>query len=105
MRVTNHPIEPEELMAYLDGELPTAASHVESCEECQRAADDFRRVSARLSAWQIESSTLEAPMLPEKREKESFFWRWRWVLTTAASACIVLAIFVRLPRYSWVSAS
>jgi hypothetical protein len=99
MRVTNHPIEPEELMAYLDGELPAdraavAAFHLETCEECQRATDDFRGVSMRLSTWQVEPSALEAPALPEKPKKVSFFSRWRWVLATAAACPIVLAIFI-----------
>jgi Domain of unknown function (DUF4349)/Putative zinc-finger len=55
-----HPIEPEELMAYLDGELPTdrataAMSHLERCGECQTLAADLRGVSQKLMAWEVES--------------------------------------------------
>src|SRR5258708_14662609 len=61
MNKTNHPLEQEELMAYLDGELPmdraaTAAAHLERCGDCQSVAADFQGVSRRLMAWQIESA-------------------------------------------------
>ncbi|HEY1524732.1 MAG TPA: zf-HC2 domain-containing protein [Candidatus Angelobacter sp.] len=59
MSANRHPIEQEELMAYLDGELPTsqateALSHLELCPECQTLAADFRVVSAELMAWEVE---------------------------------------------------
>jgi anti-sigma factor RsiW len=54
-----HPIEPEELMAYLDGELlPQRASvaghHLSHCLDCQLAAAELQDVSRRLLEWQIE---------------------------------------------------
>jgi hypothetical protein len=60
MSTNRHPIEQEELMAYLDGELPTdqateALSHLELCPECQTLAADFRSVSQDLMAWEVES--------------------------------------------------
>jgi anti-sigma factor RsiW len=50
-------IEPEELMAYLDGELPmdqagAAATHRERCRDCQGLAAYIQRVSRRLMEWQ-----------------------------------------------------
>src|SRR5712692_8727127 len=58
---SNHTVEQEEVMAYLDGELPTeraaaAAAHLERCQECQNLAGDIEAVSQRLLAWQIEAS-------------------------------------------------
>jgi len=46
----NHPIENEELMAYLDDELSpdraaAAVAHIERCEDCQKLAADLRGVS------------------------------------------------------------
>jgi hypothetical protein len=63
-----HPIEQEELMAYLDGELETeraaiAASHLEQCKECQRLADDLQDVSQKLMVWQVAS--VETEITPE----------------------------------------
>jgi hypothetical protein len=60
MTTTHHPIEPEELMAYLDGELSperaaAAASHIEDCAGCQKLAADLREVSADVKTWQVES--------------------------------------------------
>lgn len=57
----SHTIEPEELMAYLDGELPAeraleTASHLEHCRECQKLADDFRRLSREVLEWQVEDT-------------------------------------------------
>jgi len=59
MNKTVHPIEPEELMAYLDGELPAArasatAAHMSECAECQGLASELRNVSQNLKTWKIE---------------------------------------------------
>jgi len=67
MSTNRHPIEPEEIMAYLDGELPMdrateTLSHVERCPECQTLAADFRRVSRELMAWEVESAEVCIPL-------------------------------------------
>ncbi len=59
MSTNIHPIEQEELMAYLDGELPAdeageALSHLELCPDCQTLAADFRSVSQDLTVWEVE---------------------------------------------------
>ena len=66
MSTNIHPIEQEELMAYLDGELPAdqateALSHLELCTECQALAADFRGVSQELMAWEVESPEAGIP--------------------------------------------
>ncbi|HEY6305766.1 MAG TPA: DUF4349 domain-containing protein [Candidatus Angelobacter sp.] len=63
MNQQNHMVEPEELMAYLDGELSPeraadAASHLEECTQCQKLAADLQEVSQMLMAWQVEKSKL-----------------------------------------------
>ena len=60
MSTYRHLIEQEELMAYLDGELPAdqaaeALSHLELCPECQTLVADFRGISQELLAWEVES--------------------------------------------------
>ena len=62
MGQSNHPIEQEELMAYLDGELSTdrAAAvvvHLEQCSGCQRLTTVLRDVSQNLMAWEVGSSS------------------------------------------------
>ena len=63
MSANRHPIEQEELMAYLDGELPAdqateAMSHLELCPECQTLAAELRGISQALMAWEVESPVL-----------------------------------------------
>jgi hypothetical protein len=53
-----HPIEPEELMAYLDGELTAdrtnaAAAHLGECPECQNVVAELRSVSQSLHTWEV----------------------------------------------------
>jgi len=65
MNKSTHPVEQEELMAYLDGELSTdraaaAVAHLEACPECQRLAADFRALSQRLMDWGVGSSSTVA---------------------------------------------
>jgi hypothetical protein len=60
-RSTQHAFEPEEVMAYLDGELDPhraadLASHLEHCEECQTLATLFRQLSDRLLDFSVETT-------------------------------------------------
>jgi len=55
-----HPIEPEELMAYLNGELSrdrtaVAAAHVSECAECREIVSELRRVAQALAMWDLGS--------------------------------------------------
>jgi len=61
-----HPIEPEELMAYLDGELTAnrttaTAAHLGECAECQRIVAGFRGVSQNLKTWEAKPSKPATP--------------------------------------------
>jgi len=58
MNATTHPIVPEELMAFLDGELPadktqSVFAHIEQCAECTALAAEFRSTANTLSNWQV----------------------------------------------------
>ena len=116
MSANRHPIEQEELMAYLDGELPAdqateALSHLELCPECQTLAADFRGVSQELLAWEVEapevgiSSEINAALGErlQKREAAKVSWprlenrgitsRWLWA---GALAIICVAVGLKL---------
>ncbi len=59
MNRATHPIEQQEVMAYLDGELAAAraaevSAHLEQCAECRALAAQFRLVSRHFAAWQVE---------------------------------------------------
>ena len=62
--MSNHPIEQDELMAYLDGELEArraaeTASHLKQCPECQKLAADLQEVSQMMLSWQAEETEPE----------------------------------------------
>ncbi len=70
MNTSTHPVAPEEVMAFLDGELSAARSravstHIEHCAECTNAADQFRKTSACLMEWIVAppTSLLESTVL------------------------------------------
>jgi hypothetical protein len=54
-----HPVEKEQVMAFLDGELEPklaaeVAAHIEACPNCRILRDDLRGVSAQMLAWSVE---------------------------------------------------
>jgi len=51
-----HPLPPEDLMAYLDGEVTGGEArdiqvHLAGCAECQRLSADLRDGSIQLREW------------------------------------------------------
>jgi len=117
-----HPIDKQEVMAYLDGELPAeraaaVAAHLEQCTRCRSAAEDFRFVGRQLLAWQVEPSpagfpdpvraALEASAQAKTwaRQKESPWGKlgfqkplvrpWIWGL--AGTALVVLFLLSSIP--------
>ncbi|MBZ5656930.1 MAG: DUF4349 domain-containing protein [Acidobacteriia bacterium] len=108
-----HPIEPEELMAYLDGELTAdrasaAAAHLGGCAECQSLVAELRTVSQTLKTWEIQPAepaipsaiaTALAETRPESRTvspahrrswREVLGQRWTTVGWVGAVAAILL---------------
>jgi hypothetical protein len=110
---SNHLIEPEELMAYLDGELShdqaaTASKHLEQCRECQALAADVQSVSRQMMAWQVElpaspktatvTSALEQQARDKSRQVRGRSWytmqRLRpWIL----AACLIVLLILAMP--------
>ena len=116
MSTNRHPLEQEELMAYLDGELPAdrateALSHMELCPECQTLAADFRGISQALVAWEVESpeegipSEINAALVERLQKREAtkvslpglenrvLTSRWVWA---AALAIVCVAVGLKL---------
>jgi hypothetical protein len=103
MSEIRHAIEPEEIMAYLDGELASgraaeAMTHLDRCTECQRLVGDLRRVSQELSAWQVEAPNLTAPAIETPKASRRPPWRglptWTWAV---AGAVLILGLLM-VPR-------
>jgi anti-sigma factor RsiW len=123
-RSLQHAFEPEEVMAYLDGELEPAraaalAGHLEHCEECRALAAQFRQVSERLLDFQVEPSpasvskavvgALDSGEFQEKtlrrtssRNKAGRWWLaglspYAWALGCLLIAAIVVKLGMRHP--------
>jgi hypothetical protein len=87
MLKTDHPIGPEELMAYLDGELEVerasvAAEHLDRCPDCRKVAVELRGVSRAMLAWEVEESGLQPVSAPRTNARR--WWRWKPVLAVVA---------------------
>ena len=116
---SEHAIEAEELMAYLDGEIAAGraaeiAQHMQQCAECKALAAGFRNLSQDLAAWEIESAparlseqvhehaaAAESPCTPEPIETtllQRWFAKvtapktrpWVWAGTGALGMAVVL---------------
>ncbi len=66
MSTSQHSFDQEELMAFLDGELPAeraagAAQHLKQCAECQKLAAEFSQVSQTMLSWEVEEAGEEIP--------------------------------------------
>lgn len=60
MNTSTHPIAHEEVMAFLDGELPAAqaqsvSEHLKQCADCSNLAAQLRETKHQLGTWQVES--------------------------------------------------
>ncbi len=99
-----HPVEAEEVMAYLDGELaPARASevgaHIEQCAACRAAAAELRGVSATMAEWRIPASperivTRVNAALPAARKKERVVRPWFVALAAVTSFMIIVVISI-----------
>jgi Domain of unknown function (DUF4349)/Putative zinc-finger len=61
MNTAKHEFLPEEVMAFLDGELPPErsaelAEHMQSCSDCSAVAERVRGVSQNLAIWKVEAA-------------------------------------------------
>jgi uncharacterized protein DUF4349/putative zinc finger protein len=58
MNSTAHCVAPEDIMAFLDGELPASearavSAHLEDCAQCAMVGEQFRATSQMLSRWDV----------------------------------------------------
>ncbi|MGA2047436.1 MAG: DUF4349 domain-containing protein [Terracidiphilus sp.] len=102
-----HPVDAEQLMALLDGELPVdearaISAHLEHCAECAELAGQFRAVSRSLASWTVDDapSSLEEFVMaqasaPDKALRTHTFsiFNWKlWVLGGAVATALLLYI-------------
>lgn len=107
-----HPVEAEELQAYLDNELAaerraSLEQHLVACVDCRRLLDDLRQVSATLQAWQVEPAPphLQAPSVQAGEQRGFAFAperrRVAWRLVAAfggVAAAVLLLVSISIPN-------
>jgi hypothetical protein len=114
---SSHPLEREELMAWLDGELRPelaagAEAHLESCAECRAAVADLRGVSQQLASWKSTERPMEIPaalrsavdahVADQKKRDAAHRRNWRQIFGTrrliwaGGTLIILLGIIVAL---------
>ena len=106
MTAAEHPIAPEDVMAFWDGELPSeraavVSAHVAGCDVCRRLGHDLSGVARDLSLWQVEQApvTLRAPAstavssdaAPDARMRRRWLPPISFVAGVAAAAALVIA--------------
>jgi hypothetical protein len=113
MNATTHPFTPEEIMAFVDGELSAdrvglLSAHLSQCAECRKVEDSLRNTSLSLGSWTVTTvpSALQDQVTAASAKMVSqldgvasgrlpWFRQWtrkRWVLTLATTGCAVLLL-------------
>jgi len=124
MNATTHPFAPEEIMAFLDGELSRAesaslAAHLEGCMECGELAAKLREMSKSLVQWQVNApkDSLEEHILQAVASGKSsedalsaliprlqslFSRRLPWALACLALSVLIGARLFRSSGFSYI---
>jgi Domain of unknown function (DUF4349)/Putative zinc-finger len=130
MNTLDHSMEQEDIMAYLDGELPVdqaakAAAHLQECRQCQQFAIELRSVSQALTQWEVGTfdRELDRQMLAALEEREATeqraadvprparhsilnvrHWpRWGWMTAASVAVLVIAVAIMQLPRTARMS--
>jgi hypothetical protein len=121
MTATTHPVNTEEIMALLDGELPveraqTVSAHVELCPECSALAKELESTKQTFASWEVDT----LPAVIEDRvhaaitampssagasgsslTQRASFWTWKqWLVGLSATAAVgLLFLAITMPTF------
>jgi len=114
MSTTAHPIAPEEIMAFLDGQLSadrtqSVSVHMEGCSDCRTLAQQLQSTTQSLSSWKVEalssaigdrvlSAAANIPTVAESLSsaisRRTKLWTWKhWTGGLAATASLAILLF------------
>jgi len=113
MNAAAHPVAPEEVMAFLDGELSadsisSVAAHVNECTQCSQIRDSLRHALQSLTAWtvrdvpsDIQQHVLNSSTAGKNLVEDGFAPSWRRFASRkaalASAVCfVVLLVFFGL---------
>jgi Domain of unknown function (DUF4349)/Putative zinc-finger len=122
MTATTHSVAPEDVMAYLDGELSAVeaqavAGHIDHCAECAALAEELRGTSRVLSRWSVPTAPAgledwaremvadgEVGKVKVSARKGLGNWKWGWKVWAMGSmgvtAVFLLAVMTTATRRS-----
>ncbi len=107
MSTNTHPCAPEEVMAFVDGELPadrahSISMHIDQCAQCHEAAAAMRSTSHALSEWRVDPlHTLCPPEAASSTVLSGWLRRLQLLFSGPlpwALACLLLAFFIGAQR-------
>jgi hypothetical protein len=123
MNTATHPVTPEQVMAFLDGELSSVQAqsvfeHVKHCADCASLAAELGDTQRQLAAWRVDALPLRVESaLLEKLERQSAPSRdaGRWpsragapigarpllAVSGAAAALVIVFLFARVSGRSY----
>jgi anti-sigma factor RsiW len=118
MTAETHPVEREQLMAYLDGELAAdaatrVAAHIKECADCRQLEADLLSVSNQMLSWSVEPASpqlsenvlAELHTVPNERvakemknrtAESAHLRRMRWGKWVLTAACATVAVLILL---------
>jgi hypothetical protein len=120
MKTAEHSPTAEDVMAYLDGELPpdlaaTVQTHIAGCEQCRRVRDDLRSTAREMMSWDVDEppATVRLPPAAETkpRTRQSLFGvlmltrRFQFAVTAGFVVLVVLVAQVSMRTGSRRSAA
>jgi hypothetical protein len=108
MNIAKHEFLPEEVMAFLDGELTPErcaklAAHIESCPDCSAVAERVRGASQNLANWKVEAAParVSLPAIQQSADENSSpkpgfsdrrYRGLKWAIGIAAAVLLFFAI-------------
>lgn len=97
MNVANHEFLPEEVMAFLDGEVSRERSaaisaHLNECADCSAVVANLRELSNQLAGWQVAQTPASSVPEFETASRRRPFSAFKWVLAACSAVVVVLLL-------------
>jgi len=123
MNTPPHPVAPEMVMAFLDGELSVnnakvVSAHLDACPGCSALAEQFRATSKSLSCWSVpevpmklddfandQAAKPDSTRKPVKPGRQILMSLWNWRLWAIGGAGALAAILILVVVIFGITAS
>src|SRR5688572_8198794 len=108
-----HPLPPEDVMAYVDGEMSAAAArgvqaHLAGCTACRQLEAELREGSRQMGQWHVEGSPASLAAPHPRRQPASRVWGFltsRPLIAGAAAVVLIAAAIALRPAPKQMAAA